>query len=521
MSVSLSRYIVAADIGTTSAKALLVRTDGKVVASHSIEYPLFTPAPDRAEQDPEQIFDAVVRSIRGAVQSAGVRPADIAAVSFSSAMHSLILADQDGRPLTRCITWADNRGAGCAARLNADGTGRRIYLRTGTPIHPMSPLIKLMWFKENEPQLLERARRCIGIKEYVLHKLFGEYVVDYSIASATGLFDLNSLSWHPEALHLAGVSAEQLSQPVPTTHRMRGLRADAAAALGLNADTPFIVGASDGVLANLGAGASKPGIIAVTIGTSGAVRGMADRPLTDREGRLFCYALTGSDWIVGGAINNGGIVFRWVRDQLATLEAAHARSQGLDPYDALAAIAEEVPAGAEGLLFLPYLAGERAPYWNANARGVFFGLSLAHEKRHMIRAAMEGVMFAIESVADALGELSGPAAEIRASGGFARSPMWRQMLADVLGVPVAVAESVEASGLGAAQLALYALGEASGWSDFAAWSKVSVRHEPDAERHAVYRQLIPVYRTVYSRLTESFETIASFQTNKRTGGNGR
>lgn len=506
-----TRYIIAVDIGTTSAKSLAVNKDGRIAASHAVEYPLHTPAPDRAEQDPELIYNSVVSSIRETIRLAAVSARDILCVSFSAAMHSLILVDDNGQPLTRCMTWADNRAASSADQLNADGTGRRIYLRTGTPIHPMSPFVKLVWLNEHEPELHRKARRFIGIKEYVFYRLFGEYVIDHSIASATGLFDLNSLDWHTESLELAGIDADRLSKPVPTTHLMTGLLPEAANQLGLSADTPFVIGASDGVLANLGAGAYQPGVVAVTIGTSGAVRGVVDRPITDPHGRLFCYALTDQAWVVGGAINNGGIMFRWVRDQLATLEADRARQEGIDPYVALADIAAEVPAGSDGLLFLPFLAGERAPYWNANARGVFFGLSLTHEKKHMIRAVLEGVMFRIESVAAALVELTGETTEIRASGGFARSVLWRQMLADVSGIPVTVSESVEASGIGAAQLALAALGESFRWEKFADWTTVHTRHEPDWQRHAVYRKLFPLYNRVYHQLTGEFEAIAAFQ----------
>ncbi len=251
-------------------------------------------------------------------------------VSFSSAMHSLIAVDEALRPLTPCITWADNRSAGYVKPVKEQLNGHEIYMRTGTPIHPMSPLLKLLWFRDHRPELFAAAYKFIGIKEYVFARLFGEYVIDHSLASATGLFNLRSLDWDSEATALCGVRREQLSRPVPTTHVMQGLRAEDAARLGLAADTPFVVGASDGVLANLGAGAFEPGIYSVTIGTSGAVRGVVREPVTDPKGRLFCYALKEDFWVVGGAINNGGIMFRWVRDQLATAEAEEGRRRGMD-----------------------------------------------------------------------------------------------------------------------------------------------------------------------------------------------
>ncbi|UUZ95886.1 hypothetical protein LJK87_16765 [Paenibacillus sp. P25] len=504
-------YIIAADIGTTSSKTLVIDREGRVLASHSVEYPLHTPRPDMAEQDPDEIFQAVVTAIRTVIGKARVLPSQILCVSFSSAMHSLIAIDRELKPLTQCITWADNRSVGYVKVLKEELDGLGIYRRTGTPIHPMSPLLKLMWFRDNRPELFEQAYKFIGIKEYVFAKLFGRLVIDHSIASATGLFNLRELDWDAKALEACGVRPEQLPEPVPTTFTLEGLSADDAAALGLAADTPFVIGASDGVLANLGVGAYEPGIYAVTIGTSGAVRGVVHEPQTDPEGRLFCYNLKDNFWVVGGAINNGGIMFRWVRDELATLEAEEGRGRGMDPYDYLTELARGVPVGSDGLIFLPLLAGERAPYWNANARGVFFGLSLYHQKKHMIRAVLEGVMYRIHSVVSALEEMNGPTKEIRASGGFARSPFWLQMMSDVLGSPVAVPNTIESSGLGAAQLGMLALGEIKDFSSVHDWMRVEQSLTPSAANHEIYLQLTTIYNRVYHQLKNEFDLISAFQ----------
>lgn len=504
-------YIIAADIGTTSTKTLVISREGKVVASHSIEYPLFTPAADRAEQDPHEIFDAVVQGIGAVVSKADITAEQVLCVSFSSAMHSLIAVDRDATPLTACITWADNRSSKYAEELKRSGLGQQIYSRTGTPIHPMSPLLKLMWFRDNEPELVKETYKFIGIKEFVFAKLFGRYVIDHSLASATGLFNLEKLDWDEEALTYAGVTPEQLSELVPTTYRVEGLSAEYAAVMGLAQETPFIVGASDGVLANLGVGAFEPGVVAVTIGTSGAVRSVVDKPQTDPEGKLFCYALTEKFWVVGGPINNGGIVFRWVRDQIATAEAEEARQRGMDPYDYLTELASEVGAGSDGLLFLPLLSGERAPYWNANARGVYFGLSLSHQKKHMIRAALEGVMFSIQAVATSLERIMGPAEVIRASGGFARSEFWRQMMTDMLGTSVTVPDSIESSGIGAALLGLLAMGEIDDLSYAHNWIQVGTAHEVNESNYRIYQQLTSIYTSVYHQLKDQFDAITAFQ----------
>ncbi len=253
-------------------------------------------------------------------------------------------------------------------------------------------------------------------------------------------------------------------------------------------------------------------MLAVTIGTSGAVRGVVDKPITDPKGRLFCYALDPDYWVIGGSINNGGIMLRWVRDQLATLEAESGRKRGEDPYLYLTELASQVAPGSDGLIFLPFLSGERAPYWNANARGMFFfGLSLYHEKKHMIRAVMEGVAYRIHSVMKALEEIGGPAREIRASGGFARSELWTRIMADVLETPVAVPQSIQSSAVGAAQLGLKAMGEIRSYSEVKDWLNIQIEYRPDPANFGAYRRLTDIYTRVYHQLKNEFDSIAEYQ----------
>lgn len=515
MTMNMQRYVVAADIGTTSTKAAVVdKTNGAVVAAVSVEYPLYTPAPDRAEQHPDEIVEAVANAVRGALDKAGVGAADVRCVVFSSAMHSLIALDADGAPLTPSITWADNRSAPFVEVLKARYDAQAIYAATGTPIHPMSPLLKLMWMKEKDPATFEKAHRFVGIKEYVIGRWFGgkRHVVDHSIASATGLFSLRERDWHAPALEAAGIDASRLPELVSTTHVLEGMEPAWAERLGLAAGTPVVVGASDGVLANVGAGATQPDQFAVTIGTSGAVRAVVREPRTDAQGRTFCYALTDDRWVVGGAINNGGVLFRWVRDHLATKEADEARAAGIDPYDRLIELAQTAPAGSGGLVVLPLFAGERAPYWNADVRGVFFGLSLAHGKPHMIRAVLEGIGYAVRSVAEAVADAAGQPREILASGGFARSPFWRQTIADILGAPLTVPDAIESSALGAAALGLVAVGEWPSLDEANRWSQSSHTHEPNPDHRAAYDELFAMYADLYPRLVDPFRRIVHFQT---------
>lgn len=516
------QYVVAVDIGTTSTKVLLIDSAGQVAASHAIAYPLYTPLPDHAEQNPEHILQAVVEGIGHVMSESGVAARQVRCVSFSAAMHSLLAVDQRHEPLTACMTFSDNRSAHYVAELKATGLGQRLYERTGTPIHPMSPLLKLMWLRDHEQDLFRSAYKFIGMKEYIFAKLFNRYVIDYSLASATGLFHLQQLNWDEEALQCAGISRDQLSELVPATYMLTGLEEGYAEAMGLERDTPFVIGASDGVLANVGIGAIEQGQVAVTIGTSGAVRTVVTQPLTDEAGRLFCYALHDDLWVIGGAINNGGLTLRWLKELFAesgldskSLQRLGSESAGELDYDRLSAEAEQVAVGADGLLFLPYLTGARAPHWDANARGVFIGLSLYHKRQHMIRAAFEGVMFRINSVLQAIEQHAGKVQEIKASGGFARSPFWCQMLADVTGCTVTIPEDIESSAIGAAKLGLLAIGDIERLTDLNGWTAARTRVEKNDEHHAIYRRLAAIFAEVYEQLKEQFAALIAVNRENR------
>ena len=293
----------------------------------------------------------------------------------------------------------------------------------------MAPLPKLVWFREEQPELTAQVRHWVGIKDYVLLELLGVLVTDHSLASGTGLMDIHRLQWDPEGLQLAGISADQLPELLPTTTMLPGLLASAAEAVHLPTTTPVIVGAGDGPLANLGLGAVRPGVAACSIGTSGALRVMVERPNVDEQGRSFCYALTEQRWVVGGAVNNGGLVLDWCGDALAPeLDKGHE--------DELLRQAGAVPPGSGGLIMLPYLQSERAPHWSSFPSGAYIGLTREHRRGHLIRAALEGVCQQLALVVESVRGAGNDVREIRATGGFARSALWRQMLADVLGMPI-------------------------------------------------------------------------------------
>ena len=489
--------VVGVDIGTTSSKAVAFDTDGRQLASHSIGYPLEEPHPGWAEQDPDLIYQAVLGVIRAVVDELG-RP--VAGLSFSTAMHSLIGLDADGNPLTASITWADSRASAQAERLRAALSGLALHRRTGTPVHPMAPLSKLVWFAEQEPKLHERVAHWVGIKDLVLRRLAEALVTDHSVASATGLMDIHRLAWDTEALRVAGITEEQLPQLVPTTHVLPGLTAEAARATGLPADTPLVVGAGDGPLANLGLGAVRPGVVACSIGTSGAMRVMVERPGVDPLGGVFCYALTEDRWVVGGAINNGGIVLQWAHDALAPELGEHAEEE-------LLGLAAQAPVGSGGLIMLPYLLSERAPHWSALPRGAYVGLTHGHGRAHLVRAALEGVCQQLALVLASVRAAGNEVREVRASGGFARSPLWRQILADALGMPVRFPAGHEGSGFGAALLGMQALGLIPSVEVAADLVRIEETVRPDPAAAATYAALLPLFSELYDALVPTFASL--------------
>jgi len=476
--------IVGVDMGTTNTKALCLQPDGTILSSHSVSNRLIEPQPTWAEQDPEEIVQGVIQAVRGSLEKGKVSPSDVMGVCFSAAMHSIMAVDGNGRPLTRAIIWADNRARQEASRLQKSGEGLAIYRRTGTPLHPMSPLAKLKWFQKEEPDLYRRVRKWISFKEYLLHRLLGEWVVDYSIASATGLFHLQKKEWDADILAELDLRQDHLSNPVPATAVFRSLKKEIAEEMGLLPGTPIIIGASDGVLANVGVGAVELGEVAVTVGTSGAIRTVAEKPLTDSKGRTFCYALIEDRWVIGGAVNNGGILLQWFKEHFAKEQA---------DLKALLQEAEPIPPGAEGLLCMPFLTGERAPYWNADLSGAFVNIRLHHGRGHFLRAVLEGICYSLRSVFEVMKPMVGPVRDVRASGGFARSPLARQMLADVLGEKLLFAENPEASAVGAAALGLLGIGKWDSLDQVKQWEILEGKHRPHPKAQAAYDALFQQY----------------------------
>lgn len=405
------QYVIGLDVGTTAAKVGAFGLASAARYAAEREYPLLEPVPGWQIQDPEVIIRAVTDALSDCVSAC--RGADILAISVSTAMHGLIGLDADMRPLTPLLTWADARSADQARSLRRSGQAMELHRRTGTPVHPMTPLTKLMWFAAHEPQICAEVRWWVGLKDYVLWQLTGALVTELSTASGTGMLEMATRTWSPEVVSLSGVAVEQLPPIRPTTSTLP-LAAPMAGRIGLPAGTPIVLGAGDGPLGNVGAGAVSPGVAGLSLGTSGAVRMVVPSPQVDAAGTLFCYALTESAWVVGGAVSNGGFVIRWALDALAPDVRSLAGDASAD--EALLALAADVPAGSDGLLMLPYLLAERAPLWDPDLPGAYLGLRREHTRGHFVRAAVEGVCLQLSILVDELNRLES-VTSVRATAG--------------------------------------------------------------------------------------------------------
>ena len=486
-------YYLGVDIGTTSVKAVGFNEEGAPIEKRSVAYPMLHTAPDRSELDPDEILRAVSWCINEVATA--LLPALPEMVAFSSAMHSLMAVDASDRPLTPCIIYADNRAAAIAQELSLNGKRRAFYQATGVPVHAMTPLCKLLWLRREDPALFDAASAFIGIKEYVFRKLFGEGPVDSSIASATGLLNSQTLQWDDDILSYLTVDRSKLARVVSPrhiipyggngTHETDGGRPT----LALPRGTPIVVGCSDGASANLATGASGDHVMAITIGTSGAARMILTGADTDEEMRTFRYHVKDNDYISGGATNNGAIVLQWLKETLLQTD---------ESYEQLFQLAATTPPGSDGLLFIPYILGERAPVWNSKARGLYFGLEIRHTRAHLVRAAMEGVIFGVYSIGRILAEKN-TITELHATGGFVRSPLWLQMLADVFNVKVLTFGEEESAAMGAVVVGMEALGKKNGFCRHSL-----ATYLPDASVHAIYREKVAKFSRLYESVKNEF-----------------
>lgn len=476
-------YVIGLDLGTTRCKAVALNADREVLATAAVSYPLITPGLGRAEQDAMEVWAGAATVLRTLM--AQLAPRGALAIALSGAMHSLLLIGSDNEPLAPALTWADQRAVPQAHALRALVQPLELYQRTGCPAQALYHPARIRWWKAHQ---LPQNVRFVALKDLVVYRLTGEWATDIGMASTSGLLDLRSYQWDAQALEVAGIQAAQLPPLVAPTHMVGRVSLRAAADTGLPAGLPVVAGTNDGATACLGAGAATTGETVITVGTGGAVRRIVNEPLLDEKARTWCYVLGTGRWLAGGAINNGGLTVEWVR-------ARFYPDKETEPgYQQLFADAARVAIGAEGVMMLPYLTGERSPHWNPEAQALLVGLRLAHGREQIARAALESVAFCIADVWNLVGVGNKRA---RLTGGITRSPLWTHILTDVLGIALLPSEAADASAIGAALLAWVALGVSP-----TPRTDTTPPILPDAENHRLYQALHERFQRLYWRTLE-------------------
>lgn len=480
-------YYIGVDIGTTSTKTIAFSQEGKIIALENISYEIYHPHKNQSEQKPDEILKAVIDGITS-VTGRLINDEPVF-ISFSAAMHSILAVNEKCEPLTDCIIWADNRAGDIAKTLLQISEGRAFYETTGVPVHAMSPLCKLLWLKEHAQNIFTSAFKFIGIKEYIFYHFTKGYFIDTSLASATGLLNLSTLLWDEKILGYIGIDKNRLStivEPSSIYYISEQNLSGEALKLKYLQNLPLIIGASDGGLANLGSGAVSEDTIAVSIGTSCAIRIITPGIYIDAHMRTFCYHLKERLYVTGGAGNNGAIVLQWLRETVLKTS---------DSFESLFSEAEKIAPGCDGLLCIPYILGERSPVWNADVRGMFFGMDIQHQQAHFVRAAMEGIIYNLYAIGQVLLQRNEIIA-IRATGGFTHSRLWLQILSDVFNTRVEIPGTAESAALGAIAMGMEALGISYNWN-----AEITDVYHPDSTRHEIYKEKYSQFEKIYQLLS--------------------
>ena len=489
-------YYIALDLGTTTIKGVLYDDKGKFIIQSFRSSKTFSEEVDFMEQDPEQILKSAIEVIRELTLYAGEKEEEIGFISLSTYMHSIMAIDKFNNPMTRLYLWSDNRSKGYAKKYKDNNLGLEFYKLTGTPIHPMSPLYKLMWLRDNKPLIFNKAYKFVSLKGYFAYQIINEYIVDYSIASASGIFNIHEFKWDEKILQEIGIREDRLEKPVETTKALTIKNKKFLEETGLSEDTRFVIGASDGCLANLGSHGLNTGTAIVTIGTSGAVRVVEKKPIIDSKARTFSYILADDLYVSGGALNNGGIVFEWLKkifDKNLDLDKSLFDYKNFN----------------NGLLFLPFLNGERAPYWKPDLRGSYLGLNNSHDREDMVYSTIQGLCFALKDVLDIL-QTEAKVTSIYANGGFTNSEFWVKKLASILNLDINVLNQGDGACFGAYLLGLKATGKIKTWDECDKYFDKSIIYK--SEPNQMDEKMFNIYRESIKANIEIFEQLSKIQT---------
>lgn len=494
-------YLLGIDIGTSACKAALFDRKGQVLAAANGEYPVYYPEEGWAEQNPEEWWSAVCEAVRQVIRKAGIQPEEIAGVGIDGQSWSAIAIDKGGKVLTNTPIWMDTRAQSICDRLNEEIGEDEIFRIAGNSLQPSYTTAKILWYKENLPEVYSKIYKILQSNSYIAFKLTGQISQDLSQGYGLHCFDMRTGQWDEEMCRKMGIPRDFLPEIVPSDRIIGTVTKKAAEESGLAEGTPVAAGGLDAACGTLGAGVIHPGETQEQGGQAGGMSICIEKYQADPRLILGFHVIPGK-WLLQGGTTGGGGVMRWFEREFADYERLMREQTGISSLDQLNEIAEKVKPGCDGLVFLPYMAGERSPIWNPYAKGVFYGLDFSKTKGHMVRACMEGVAFSLRHNLETAEEAGAKAEILRAMGGSANSLLWTQIKSDVTGKTMAVPASDTATTLGAALLAGVGTGFYKDYEEAVAETvKVTRKHQPDPEKKAVYDKNYETYLELYRSLS--------------------
>ncbi|AET68418.1 D-xylulose kinase [Desulfosporosinus orientis DSM 765] len=504
------QYLLGVDLGTSGTKTVLFDLAGNPICAKTIEYPLYQPANGWAEQDPSDWWNATCDGIKYVITASGIDASEIAGIGLSGQMHGLVMLDRDGIVLRKSIIWCDQRTADECQQMNELVGERRLIEITANPALTGFTASKILWVQNHEPELYEKCAHILLPKDYIRYMLTGEFATEMSDASGMQLMDIPQRRWSDEILSKFNITKSMLGKLYESPDITGQVHQRAAELTGLREGTIVVGGAADNSAAAVGTGVVRSGNAFTTIGTSGVIYAISNDVSIDIQGRVhtFCSAVPGK-WTVMSCTLGAGLSLKWLRDTCCLEEIKEAENLGVDPYVVMNTLAEQVKPGAGGLVYLPYLMGERSPHPDPYCRGVFFGLSASHNRGNMIRAVMEGVAYSQRECVDVFKEMQVNVQDMIACGGGGRSPLWRQMLADMYNCPVSTIKADEGPAFGAAILAGVGAGVYTSVEDACdnLVIKNSIQH-PNPAAQKTYEEYYQLYKKLYVDLQESFKYLS-------------
>ncbi len=504
-------YVIGVDCGTSGTKTVLFGEDGSVIASKTIEYPMYQPKNGYAEQQPGDWANAMIGTIKAVMAQSGVSKDDVKGIGISGQMHGLVMLDKDNNVIRPSIIWCDQRTAAEVAWMNENVGEKKLIEITANPALTGWTAAKILWVKNNEPVNFAKIAHILLPKDFLRFVLTNEYATEVSDASGMQLLDVPNRCWSDELISAFGLDKSWFGKVYESCEVTGTLTKRMAEELGLNEGTIVVGGAGDNAAAAIGTGVCEDGKAFTTIGTSGVVFAHTSQISIDPRGRVHtcCAAVPGS-WHVMGVTQGAGLSLKWFRDNFCGSEKETAKYMGVDEYYLMDKEAATVPVGANRLLYLPYLMGERTPHLDPDARGVFFGLSAMHTKKDMLRAVMEGVSYSLRDCVEVFREMNISVSDMMACGGGGSSPLWRSMLADLYGCPVKTASSKEGPALGVALLALTGAGVYSSVPEACkAVVRIDKTQQPDSANVPEYEKYYRLYTEIYPALKEKFRKLAA------------